>query len=144
MKLIHDILPTNDNISRWKSNHIEKCPVIQWPNQHQVVMTPRQTLTSAGLTQQEEVWIALGNTHLKQYLGRVENHMDYLQHMYPWPRSDQPSLNTATSSRIQIQAIYEDRKLLLPADQDHFFDITHGSFTDGALYHQQHHLLLHQ
>jgi hypothetical protein len=26
MKLIHDILPTNDNVGTWKENRTEKCP----------------------------------------------------------------------------------------------------------------------
>jgi hypothetical protein len=25
-KLIHDILPTNDTVSRWRPNRMEKCP----------------------------------------------------------------------------------------------------------------------
>jgi hypothetical protein len=39
---------------------------IQWPNQHGVVVTSRKTLTPAGPMQQEELWLALGNTGLKQ------------------------------------------------------------------------------
>jgi hypothetical protein len=33
-KLIHDILPTNDTVSCWKSNSIEKCPSCPHPREY--------------------------------------------------------------------------------------------------------------
>jgi hypothetical protein len=32
-KLRHDILPTNDNASHWKSNSIKKCPSCPHPRE---------------------------------------------------------------------------------------------------------------
>jgi hypothetical protein len=33
MKLIHDFLPTNDNVSRWKSINVETCPSCPHPKE---------------------------------------------------------------------------------------------------------------
>jgi hypothetical protein len=43
-KLIHDILPTNDNLSRWKPNRLDKCPSCPHPleDRDHVMRCPHQ------------------------------------------------------------------------------------------------------
>jgi hypothetical protein len=46
-KLIHNILPTNDNVSQWKSTGIKKCPSCPYPKEdrHQVLRCPHPDQT---------------------------------------------------------------------------------------------------
>jgi hypothetical protein len=205
-KLIHDILPTNDNVGTWKENRTEKCPSCshpvedrdhvlrcphparqEWrrkfilsirktcdrlqtrPNLRDILITGLEAWLNdtpasydkfpssynALIHQQTQIgWRQLFNGRISKDWSRLQDEYLYREGLHNektsgllWATSILTSIwdewhlvwtirnevihghDTISRQRIQrsnvetaIRAIYEDRDLLLPADQDHLFD----------------------
>ena len=218
-KLIHDILPTNDNVSRWKPlrhakcpscphphedrDHVLRCPHpsrMEWrrtflltlrttcdklhtrPNLQMILLTALEawltntpadfsqypTQYSHLIRQQTQIgWRQLFNGRLSTEWSRLQDEYLYQQGLHNkkttgllwattvlskiweewtsiWNIRNQVIHGHDQTSRLNIQrleaetelrAIYDERELLLPADQDHLFDDvnTHLAYSTNSI-----------
>jgi hypothetical protein len=218
-KLIHDILPTNDNVSQWKPLCLEKCPScphpredrdhvlrcphpsqMEWrqkflinlqttcdklhtrPNLQMILLTALEawftntpadfskypTQYSHLIRQQTQIcWRQLFNGRLSMEWSQLQDEYLHQQGLHNkkttgllwamsilskiweewtliWTIRNQVIHGHDQTSRLNIQcleaetelcAIYDDRKLLLPADQDHLFDDvnTHLAYSTNSI-----------